>query len=187
MNDFIFLVIFENLKPTAGVHAEQVPWFSCVPEAWREAAIVRWAASWDIHPIQAAFYASRAVTGTAFVLLLGYFIAAAYRQGTAVAWMRTLFLTTAWFWLLCPTQNPWYWAWALPLVPFARSRAWLWLSGLVMAYYLRFWLGYHWPEQAVLGTAYRGEQFFDFVVTWLEYLPWFIGLAWTSRSVVRGQ
>ena len=87
------------------------------------------------------------------------------------------FLTIAWFWLLCPTQNPWYWTWALPLLPMARSRVWLAMSGLVLLYYLRFWLSYHWPEQPVLGTPYAGIAFFDFVVTWIEYGPWFLCLA----------
>ena len=33
------------------------------------------------------------------------------------------FLVLAWFWLLSPTQNPWYWTWALPLVMRSSSAA----------------------------------------------------------------
>ena len=95
--------------------------------------------------------------------------------------MESVFLTLAWFWLLLPTQNPWYWIWALPFVPFARNRAWLALGGLTLLYYLRFWLGYHWPNSPVWHTTYSGEVFFDYVVTWLEFAPWLVWLAISSR------
>jgi hypothetical protein len=97
----------------------------------------------------------------------------------AVDWLRAAFLTIAWFWLLLPTLNPWYWTWAMPLLPFARSRAWLALSGLVFVYYLRFWLTYHFAETPVLGTRYPGPWFFDYIVTWLEFGPWFL---WLGRD-----
>jgi len=86
-------------------------------------------------------------------------------------------LGIAWFWLLSPTQNPWYWTWAMPLVMFARCRAWLLVSGLALTYYLRFWLDFHFVETEVLGTPYTGAPFFDFVVTWLEFGPWFVLLS----------
>ena len=87
------------------------------------------------------------------------------------------FLTLAWFWLLLPTQNPWYWMWALPFVPFVRNRAWFALSGIVLVYYFRFWMEYHYTGVAVLGTPYQGVAFYDFVLTWVEFGPWFIWLA----------
>jgi len=80
-------------------------------------------------------------------------------------------------WLLCPTQNPWYWTWALPLLPFARSRVWLAVSGLSLLYHLRFWLSYHWPDTSVWESGYFGPVFFDFVVTWVEFAPWLLLLA----------
>jgi hypothetical protein len=64
----------------------------------------------------------------------------------------------------------------LPLLPFARSRVWLAMSGLVLLYYLRFWLGYHFSDTPVLGTGYHGLAFFDLVITWVEYAPWFLCL-----------
>ena len=94
---------------------------------------------------------------------------------------RVATLTVAWFWLLQPTANPWYWTWALPLLPFARNRAWFALSGLAFLYYLRFWLTYHFPDTPVLGTRYTGPTFFDYVVTWLEFAPWFAWLALETR------
>lgn len=65
----------------------------------------------------------------------------------------------------------------MPLLPFARGRAWLAVSGLLLLYYLRFWFIYHWADTSVLGTGYMGSVFFDFVVTWVEFAPWFAWLA----------
>ena len=67
----------------------------------------------------------------------------------------------------------------MPLLPFARGRAWMALSGLVFLYYLRFWLTRHFAEAPVLGTRYPGPWFFDYVVTWLEFGPWFL---WLGRD-----
>lgn len=103
-------------------------------------------------------------------------------HGDASHPLEALFRTLAWFFLLLPTQNPWYWIWAMPFVPFALSRVWLPLSGLVPAYYLRFRLGYHWPDTPVPPTTYPGKLFFDFVVTWIEFGPW---LVWPACSAVR--
>ena len=89
--------------------------------------------------------------------------------------LEAVFLTLAWFWLLLPTQNPWYLTWCLPFLPFARGRAWFALSGLAFVYYLRFWMTARFSSP-VLGTPYPGAQFFDFVVTWLEYAPWVLWL-----------
>lgn len=87
-------------------------------------------------------------------------------------------MTLAWFWLLAPTLNPWYWTWALPLLPFARGRAWWAVSCVLFLYYLRFWLIVHWPDApGPLGMGYSGSGFFDFVVTWVEHAPWMLWLA----------
>ena len=82
-----------------------------------------------------------------------------------------VFLTLAWFWLLAPTQNPWYWSWAAVFLPFVRLKSWLLLSGFVFLYYTRFWFEYHVPNTNVLGTGYRGTVFFDLIVTWIEFVP----------------
>lgn len=92
-----------------------------------------------------------------------------------------MFLALAWFWFLAPTQNPWYGCWALAFLPFANSKVWLAVSGLSLIYYLRFWFLYHFPDVGaadvgILGTAYRGTSFFDFVVVWLEFAPFLIVL-----------
>ena len=140
-------------------------------------------------PSRAAFLLARAVTVTIFLAILIALVWRVRKSSDPADWLRVGFLILAWFWLLSPTQNPWYWTWALPLVMFAHSRAWLAVSGLVMVYYLRFWLTYHWPEQPVAGTAYCGAAFFDFVVTWFEYGPWLLCLVGEAvwRRAARSQ
>jgi len=185
MNDFLFLVLVENVKPLAETPLAERPWFAVVPEDWRQRPVGPLAARLHIAPKTCAFLLVRVATSMAFVLIaLGLaWRAAAERE--ASRWLKAVFLTLAWFWLLSPTQNPWYWTWAMPFIPFARSRMWLLLSGLALGYYLRFWLGYHWPDTPVPGSSYHGALFFDFVVTWVEFAPWLGGLAiesWPRRA-----
>jgi len=63
---------------------------------------------------------------------------------------------------------------ALAFVPFANSRLWLAVSGLVLIYYLRFWFLYHAADVAIFGTDYRGTSLFDFVIVWLEFAPFLL-------------
>ncbi len=185
MNDFLFLVVVENLKLTPQTAQGPPVWFSLVPESFRQQVISFSANHTGLAKVELPFAITRALTGLVF---LGIALSLAWRFGKAPRlrdFCEAGFLTLAWFWLLCPTQNPWYWTWALPLLPFARNRAWMALSGLVLLYYLRFWLLYHWPETPVLGTGYRGSAFFDFVVTWIEFGPWFVWLAVQSYFLHR--
>ena len=181
MNDFLFLLVMENLRPYADLPPRERAWFSVVPERWRETATAVVQSRFGVEARRVPFFLSRALTSFLFLILALWF---AWRGSAAVGvtgWLHAGFLTLAWFWLLQPTLNPWYWAWALPLVPFARNRAWLAVSGLVFLYYLRFWLTYRFPETPVLGTRYPGPLFFDFVVTWFEFGPWFVWLALETR------
>ena len=173
------MVIVENLKPAAVFPENTKIWFSVVPDSIRTAAI-DFVTSWSqASNHNAPFFLTRAITGACFLSLAIWWAWLASRQSDSRIVCKYAFLTLAWFWLLCPTQNPWYWMWALPFLPFAQSRAWLAMSGLVMVYYLRFWFEYH-AGTPVLGTKYAGTAFFDFVVTWLEFAPWFICLGLTS-------
>jgi hypothetical protein len=173
MNDFIFLVIVENLKPTDDLSAQQLAWFSIVPNSVRQRLTLAVSERFGAAPTEVPFLVTRAITALLFFIVAIWLAWRAARTPDIANFCEAGFLTIAWFWLLCPTQNPWYWTWALPLLPFARGRAWLAVSGLVLIYYLRFWLSYHWPETHVLGTGYVGHAFFDFVVTWIEFAPWF--------------
>jgi len=181
MNDFLFLIVVENLRPYADLPPRERAWFSVVPERWREAVMAAVPSRAGVERRRLPFFLTRAATSSLFLILaLGF----AWRGSAAAGvtgWLRAAFLTLAWFWLLQPTLNPWYWAWALPLVPFARNRAWLAVSGLVFLYYLRFWLTDRFPEAPVPGSRYPGPLFFDFVVTWIEFGPWFAWLALETR------
>jgi hypothetical protein len=186
MNDFLFMLLAENLKPTAEANAQPRAWFIVVPETCRR----RWMegpARWlRLDPSSTAFLATRFITSTILLLVALGLVWSTRLSDRPTLWLRAAFLTLAWLWLLSPTQNPWYWIWALPLVTFARSRAWLAMSGLTLIYYLRFWLAHQWPELPALGMSYRGTVLFDFVVTWLEFGPWFVWLgveSWRNRGV----
>ncbi len=194
MNDLVFAVLLENLRPQAQVPVERRPWFAFTPDAtakalndqWRTVAKAVWPAATGWSDSVASFQLARLLTLCAFgVIALSIAWRAGGDRASATVIPRAAFLTLAWFWLLAPTQNPWYWCWALPLLPFARCRAWSLLAACLLMYYLRFWLEYHCPQPPVLGTSYDGEYFFYFVVAWVEYLPWFVILAaeavWLGR------
>ena len=65
------------------------------------------------------------------------------------------------------------------------------MSGILFIYYIRFYFEYHFtgvtlgdslangfnyelPQWANGISHYHGVNIFDFVVTWFEYLPWFV-------------
>ena len=114
----------------------------------------------------------------------------AWRSATARGLLAIMFFAIAWFWILSPTQNPWYWCWAIPFLPFLKRPApWLVLGGMLFLYYLRFYFEQHYAQTPVAGTPYAGVLFFDFVIPWIEFTPvylWAIG-AWVMRfGITRG-
>ena len=210
MNDFLFLLLLENLRPARhhtpaaprdGEHSElhapprpDVPvletvaggvdrwqptdaWFVVTSDQWRQQIARRCSVAFGIPSDDVPFRLTRWVTSGIFVVLAVGFAVSGLRRDDPAEWLRSAFLTIAWFWLLQPVQNPWYWSWAMSLVVFARSKAWLAVSGCVLIYYLRFWLLYHYKEASVLGTAYAGADFFDYCVTWIEFGPLLLWLA----------
>jgi hypothetical protein len=193
MNDFLFQLVEANVALRTGSDREPGPWFAVTPVSWRESAIRTTRAIWEsasgrvTSDAAAAFRLARLVTAIAFLLVALTLAWKTPREDRPERLLELSFLTLAWFWLLQPTQNPWYWIWALPFAPFARGRAWLAMSGLVLCYYLRFWFVHHCSDFAVLNT-YRGAAFFDNVVVWLEFAPWFAWLAtaYFLRSRRRG-
>lgn len=180
MNDLLFMLVYENVRwRPDDAPREMTPWFDVSPEAWTEA--------WRDRD-EEAFALTRAVTGCVFVLLAMRFAWRGCRhldgsRESLHCWLRAAFLTLAWFWLLAPTQNPWYWCWAAPLLPWAGSRAWLAMSVFTLLYYLRFWLEVQFPNAGFLGFPYNGEFFFYYVVPWIEYAPvlaWLLYEAWAT-------
>ncbi len=171
-NDFLFKIAIENVMP-AGVRQDRPqPWFSVVPDAPRAALIGPLAARFAGDRWQASFFVVRVVSLLAIGVLAAWCVRRTLRNPGAEVWLESAFLILAWFWFLSPTLNPWYWAWVMPLLVFARSRVWLWMSGVALLYYLRFWFLYQFPDTPVAGTPYVGATFFDFVVTWCEFGPW---------------
>lgn len=175
INDFLFLNVIENVKPNTLRDNDGAPWFSIVPEATKQKAIES-IASFGIAPSRAPFFLARLLTALVFS---GIALTLAWKTNLSNdsakeshLFCESVFLTLAWFWLLCPTQNPWYWTWTLPFLAFTRNRIWLLASGLVFLYYLRFWFGYQFANSGVLGTPYEGTRFFDYCVTWVEFGPW---------------
>lgn len=190
MNDFLFLLVVENLRPTADLPDHQVAWFTVTPSWWRDSLAARMELDWGLPATRSPFILTRALVSAVFVFLACFL---ALRSGAKTSETNTnessnsileaAFLTLAWFWLLLPTQNPWYLVWCLPFIPFARGRAWLSLSGLAFIYYVRFWMTAQFPKP-LLGTSYSGPQFFDYIVTWIEFGPWLLILAfgWMTRQ-----
>jgi hypothetical protein len=177
MNDFLFLLVVENLRPTAALAPGEKAWFTVVPETWRAEINSFVGGRLSIDEARVPFHLARLITSAVFAVIAFWLAWRAAAAGSAADWLNAAFLTVAWFWLLLPTQNPWYWTWALPFLPFARSRAWLVLSGLAFLYYVRFWLMAQFPATPLLGTVYAGPLFFDYLVVWFEFAPWFAWLA----------
>jgi hypothetical protein len=164
MNDLFFLIVNENLSPGSAA------WFAVLPDDTKRqfiSPVTKWTNQSDAY---AAFLVSRVITAAIHIFITAWLAAVAWRAN-----LRQLpglvFLSVAWFWLLLPTLNPWYWIWAMPLLPFVRLRSWLLTSGCVALYYSRFWLQNTWGARLVPGTTYDGKMFFNFVVVWLEYVP----------------
>jgi hypothetical protein len=183
MNDLLFMIVEENIRPAHHVPHQPSLWFVIVPDTVRR-SVTGQLAAWSGQPEdRIPFLTTRAFTVVIFGIILCWLAWQAWREPEQLPqWM---FLALAWFWFLSPTQNPWYWCWALAFLPFANSKVWLAVSGLSLIYYLRFWFLYHFPDAGaadvgILGTAYRGSSFFDFVFVWLEFAPYFVILAFIA-------
>ena len=196
MNDLLFMVVLENLRQQDEVAPEKRPWFVFTTDNWSLAVVTRWAAlrgfAEPLTPSQLranSFALARLLTGGVFAIvacLLAWFAAG---KDDPRAWCRAAMLTLAWFWLTCPTQNPWYWCWVLPLLPFARYRTWHAVAALTILYYLRFWFLAHYPDQPTFETPYNGAYFFYFIIAWVEFVPVFLALIveWIYKHLTRSE
>lgn len=189
MNDLIYMAVVENLKPNATLNESPPAWFVVTPDRWRhdlcELAATRLSRT-DFFQSESddSLYREAPFLMTRFALAIAYLAVMLWlcwrvlkSPDNPQRFLESCFLTLAWLWLLGPVQNPWYWTWVLPFLPFVRNRCWLLVSGLTFAYYLRFWFNIHFEQTNVAPTAYAGTLFFDFVVPWLEFGPFYILLA----------
>lgn len=181
MNDLLFMIVEENVKP-ADQASDQV-WFSVVPESWR--GVILGGLGRCVGSPVSAFTLARMLTSVIFLFMAIHFAWRASQTSDVVVVLELAFLTLAWFWLLSPTQNPWYWSWPLALVAFARNRVWLLMGAVVVVYYLRFWLAAHFADMPILGTELQGKRYFDFAVVWWEFAP-LLAVLWLNWLRLRG-
>ena len=213
MNDFLFMMLVENLKPYGESAEDHDPavqpgesriWFVGTSNDFRHSFAervsqmtgpVKSAEAPDARGIpksEVAFWLTRRVTLAIFALVVAWSCYCALYSDDPRRILELTFLTIAWFWLLAPTQNPWYWTWALPTICFCRNRLWYGVALIAMAYYLRFYCEYHLLESnrqafedQYWQTPYWGTAMFDFIVPILEFGPFLILLfaTWAMRKI----
>ena len=137
------------------------------------------------------FRIARIVTLAFFCLLVGYLCIRMFfvkeRHALAGLFGDGVFLTLAWFWMLSPTQNPWYWTWAMGALVLVRNRWWFAISGLSLLYYLRFYFDTDWRGIDVLETGTFGVDFFYFYIPWIEFGPWMLVLLGSWVYILLGK
>ncbi|MBC8282614.1 MAG: DUF2029 domain-containing protein [Nitrospinae bacterium] len=84
--------------------------------------------------------------------------------------LKHFFILMALVFLLSPIQNPWYLCWVVPFLCFFPSRSWILLTGLVGFYYIDFYFDYQEIQSLEKWTP------------WVEYLPFYLLLAWDFRN-----
>ncbi len=155
MNDFLFMMVIENLKPDVVLPdgTTQTHWMVVVPNEWRSK-----------FTFQESFTTAKFISNVVFLLIVIWTLFRCWRceeSRRQEMFLECTFLTLAWFWLLAPTQNPWYWCWAMPFLPFARSRIWYLMPVMTLLYYTRYWFDYQHSDTAS----------FDYFVPVIEFGP----------------
>ena len=172
MNDLLFALIQANLQP------DPSKWYTFVPRSFRTSVVESIHEKTELSVAQVPFMATRIFLSVLFFVLALLWAWRAAHATQPTEWLHAVFLTLAWFWILLPTLNPWYWIWALPFIPFSKQKSWFLIAACVMLYYTRFWFDYQFNGQSVWGTSFEGEMFFHEVVVWCEHLPWMILLVY---------
>lgn len=175
INDWMFSVVNENLLPDSQ-RKSPVPWFVVTPNSWRETLADSLEVKEDDSQktsllVINSFLVARAITLAVWGLIVIYLLGSLWREPTSKRLVHHIFLVLAWFWLLAPTQNPWYWTWALPFLLPTHRIAWLGMSCVLFAYYVRFPLLYFETNGLVPGTNMSGWVLFSDVIVWLEFAP----------------
>ncbi len=159
MNDAIFSGIYQNVE--YDWRKDGAPWYVVVPNEKR----VEWFKEYG----NQAYFVARVVTVGLFGLFYLWVVYRVFVNGDPEDLVNVLFLIIGVFFYLQPTQNPWYWVWAMPLVCFAKNRGWLSVSLILFVYYLRFWFTEKNHPYQFMGTRYQGHDFYDHCLVWGEF------------------
>ena len=183
INDLSFSVIYENVLPDSNRYSS-APWYSVIPNRWRESLAHLYQQDQDNKETITAksFLIARAITLLIWLLIVAFLMKRIWQQPTGQQLVHQLFLALAWFWILAPTQNPWYWTWALPFLLPSHRRAWLGMSCVLFAYYVRFPLLYFEVEGIVPGTNISAWAFFSDFVVWIEFFPLMLWILFYNRT-----
>ncbi len=180
INDLVFLVVVENMRPdprTVSGKKTEPHWFVVVPSSIRQGLSETLSAYLQMPAARATFIVARAITLIIYLVIVIALLLAPPLPTDTVKWLGVCFYSIAWFWALAPTQNPWYWTWALPLVWASGGRAYLLVSFCVLGYYLRFLILYHPDYVFPFGVKYYGEDVFHYVLAPFQHLSWMLVLA----------
>ena len=171
----LFSFIYENAKPDTETSINRA-WYVATPNSFREGLndMVRSSGVSDTPP----FLVARVVTVGLFLsigllLLLRLRNRLSHIDSPNHELLETIFLTIALFFVTQPTQNPWYWVWAMPFACFARNRGWLFVGAFLFVYYLRFVFKFSEYEFSFAGFDYQQAGIFDHCVAWIEHLAIF--------------
>lgn len=173
MNDLLFQFVLENLKPTEAID-QPTPWFVLIPNAWRTVLITQMTTLTEMEPNRAAFLMARILTlGSWLMISLAacFQLARTPENRLNQKLLELSFRVQIWFWMLSPTQNPWYLIGSFVLLPWSRCGVWKWLSLVCFAYYFRFWLQYHTEAKTLWFSHFNASDLFFQVVVWLEFGP----------------
>jgi hypothetical protein len=184
INDLFFMLVYENLKADSTTEH----WFRVLPASWTTSMYEIW--SYKLPNMQLdEFQLTRFILLVLYLLIISRYSYYLYKKtrlhyitfktsriDADHQWLNLLFLGMALFWVLSPTQNPWYWLWALPLVPYTKLKSWHFVSGALTLYYLRFYCSYHLDDTSHSLLGYKGEEIFHYVFVPLEHLLWLIPL-----------
>jgi len=189
INDTVFSGLYLNFKHSNRV-ADRTPWFVLTTADFRE-RLDRWCRSNSIGGDKPAFFFAKALTLGAFLVFYCWQLVLLYRRKFEVdqtgrsesLWMlRRSALILVVFLFLQPTVNPWYFVWLMPLACFSNNRGWLFVSGLMLTYYSRFWFRPFKGPFTYFERNYSGVGIYDHFVVWVV-LGFILGtLAILSRS-----
>ena len=191
MNAPVFSTVYLNLKSTKQAASER-PWFVVSSHDWRN-RLYQWCKTNGVGGDDPAFMAARILTLGVFACFYLWQLVMIYQFKPAVSikrpdvalpsltysydhdpqssivFLKRIVMVLALFLLLQPTVNPWYLVWIVPLASLTSHRGWLLVSGILMAYYCRFWLKSLSGTFAFWGCNFTGVGLFDHLLTFVEF------------------